>query len=151
MRRKRQKGFTLIELMTGLLAGGIMVLAAGTVLVTSHVAWDNALEKADLQREASYTMLRMTSHIQAATAAEVEGEGTAIRIYTEAGWVRFFGNDSYDLKCHVDGHSEVTINDNTETLGFNVVGNVVTIALELRKGNFHTGLASTVMMRNYGG
>jgi len=154
MKTKGQKGFTLIELMIVGFIGAIVVLATGMVLFTSQTFWNKAWEKANLQREASYAMVRMSRVIKAGRLAELEENGRAIKIYNEADWEGFSCVEgTNDLQYHPPGgaQSETIINDNVENLQFNVEGNMVTTTLKLEKDNLQTALVSTVMMRNYGG
>ena len=151
MKIKAQKGFTLIELISAVLITLIMLLAAGTVLATSHNSWNIAWRKANLQRDASYAMLKMSHHIKAGTLAETEDNGTAIKIYKNTGdWIRFFleqDNLKYELK---EQAPETIISGSVEILDFDVDSNKATINLMLKKGNFATSLVSEIMLRNYG-
>ena len=153
MKTKSQKGFTLIELIIAAAAGAILVLAAGTVLFIGHTSWDKAWKKVNLQREASYAMLRMSGPIKAGSSAELENDGKAIKIYREGGWIRFFlDENSSDLKCEIEGQeNETIITDNVEDLQFNAADKTVGIDLKLKKDNFQNHFTLTVMMRNYGG
>lgn len=155
MKAKGQKGLTLLEAMVAISIGAIVILAAGTVLVTGQTFWNRAWQEVNLQRDASYAMFRISSTAKAATSAKVEDDGKGLRIYTESGWVRFFlapGTKEFNLK-YEDGaaSTETILNNSVGDLQFNVEGNKVTILLELKKGNLQTCLVSMVMMRNYGG
>lgn len=153
MKTKRQKGFTLIEVTIGSVAGIIVILAAGTALVSGHMFWNKAWEKANLQRDASYAMLRISGPIKAGRSAELESDGKAIKIYREADWIRFFLEEgSSDLKCEIEGEEPQTVlNGKVEDVTFTLQGNLLGIDLKLKKDNFQIHLVSTVMMRNYGG
>ena len=157
MKRKVQKGFTLIELIIAMFTSSIVIVAAGSVLFFGQKTWNSTWDRMKLQRDASYAMLRMSRAVKAATSARVEGDGKGIRIYNniEGNWRRFFvapAVDSLMLKGEIveDNISETILDDNVEALQFNVTGTTVTIDLTLRKDNLQTHFASTVMMRNYG-
>ena len=152
MKTNVQKGFTLVEVLMAAAIGAIVLIASGTVLVGGHTFWNRAWEKANLQRDASYAMLRISRSIKAGTSAQVEGEGKAIRISREAGWIRFSSSPgTSDLKCQIEGGPEIVINDNVEYLQFNLEDNKVTIDLRLNDDNSQNHFVTTVMMRNYGG
>jgi len=153
MKRKVQKGFTIIELMIGIITGTIVILAAGMILFYGQKSWNNIWKRANLQRDASYAMQRMSLPIKAGMNAELEGGGSAIKIYRATDWIRFFlEQENNNLKCEIEGGGPQTIiNGKMEALQFNVTGNTVTIDLKLREDNLQTHFASTVMMRNYGG
>ena len=160
MKTIRQRGFTLVELMVATLASIILVLATGMLVSIGHNNWNAAWKRVNLQRDASYAMLRMSRPIRAGTSAKVEANGTGLRIYTEGGWMRFFvapGVSKLMLKGEIgsdtDGtiSSETILSDNVEDLQFNVTGNTVTIDLKLKEDDLETHFVSTIMMRNYGG
>jgi prepilin-type N-terminal cleavage/methylation domain-containing protein len=155
MKRKVQKGFTLIELTIAMLIGAIVILAAGIILFYGQKSWNNTWKRANLQRDASYAMLSISRPIKAGTSAKVEGDGKGLKIYNdkEGSWTRFFvapGLKDLALKSDVGGISGTILDDNVEDLQFNVTGTTVSIDLKLRKDNLQTHFASTVMMRNYG-
>ncbi len=150
--RRSRKGFTLIELVVAIPAALIVLIASGTVLVTSQAFWDSSWRKVNLQRDASYAMLRINRHIKEGTLAEIEDDGKAIKIYKGTDGMRFFlEQDSKDLKCEIEGrYPETIISGNVEDLQFNVDSNKVRINLLLKKDNLETHLTSEVMIRNYG-
>ena len=155
MKTKSQKGLTLIELMIAIVAGTILVLAAGIVLFIGHTSWNKAWKKVNLQREASYAMLSMSRSVKAATSAQVEDDGKAVVIYGDGDSIRFShvvdANDN-DLTYQIGLEQPQTIiNGKVEYLQFNVQGNKVTIDLKLKEDDVQTHFVSTVMMRNYGG
>jgi Tfp pilus assembly protein PilW len=152
MKTKRQKGLALIELMMASVAATIVVVAAGTILFVGHTYWNKAWTKANLQRDASYAMLRMSRLIRAAKSAQPDSDGKALTINTEAGQTRFF-TVAEDEKLTLKAETDVvtSMNDKVQDLQFNVDGNKVTIDLTLKEGDLQTHSVSTVMVRNYGG
>ena len=158
MKRKVQKGFTLIELTIAMLIGAIVILAAGMILFYGQKSWNNTWKRANLQRDASYAMLSISRPIKAGTSAQVEGNGEGLRIYNdkEGLWRRFFvqsASNNLMLKSEIVGDNSISktiLDDKVEALQFNVTGTTVSIDLKLREDNLQTHFASTVMMRNYG-
>jgi len=154
MKMKRQKGFTFVELICAIMATLILVVAGGTVLATSHSSWNSSWEKVTLQREASQAMLKLNHHIKAGTAAELEDEGKAIKIYKDSEWIRFFLEEesgSKSLKYEPEGKTVETIIDgNVNDLLFDVNDNSVRINLLLEKGDLEINIISDVTIRNYG-
>jgi len=153
MKRKGQKGFTLIEVISATIISAIVIVAAGSMLFYGQRSWDNTWKRVTLQRDASYAMQRMTLSVKAGMNAELEGDGNAVKIYRATGWIRFFlEQENNNLKCEIEGEGPQTIiNGKVEDLQFNVTGNTVTMELKLREDNLQTHFVSTVMMRNYGG
>jgi len=157
MKRKEQKGFTLIELTIAMFTGSIVILGAGMILFFGQKNWNSTWDRTNLQRDASYAMLRMSRSIKAGTSAQVEGNGEGLRIYNaDAGsWRRFFvqsASNNLMLKSEIVGGNttETILDDTVEALQFNVTGTMVRVELKLREDNLQTHFASTVMMRNYG-
>ena len=90
MKAKRQKGFTLIELTIATFAGAIVIVAAGMILFFGQKTWISTWDRTNLQRDASYAMLRMTRDIKAGISAQAEDSGKSLRIFNNSGWARFF-------------------------------------------------------------
>jgi len=153
MKTKTQKGFTLVEVMIGIAAGVILLLAAGTALVGGQRFWSNAWAKANLQRDASYAMLRISRSAKEGISAQLDNEGKLLRIYREAGWITFYSpQGTNDLNCQIEGQDPQTIiNGNVENVTFTLQDKLIGIDLRLTKDNSQTRFVSTVMMRNYGG
>ena len=153
MKTKTQKGFTLVEVMIGIAAGAIVLLAAGTALVAGQTFWSNAWTKANLQRDASYAMLRISRLAKEGISAQLDNDGKLLRIYREAGWITFYSpQGTNDLNCQIEGQDPQTIiNGNVENITFTLQGKLLGIDLRLTKDNSQTRFVSTVMMRNYGG
>ena len=157
MKRKVQKGFTLIELTIAMLTGAIVILAAGMILFYGQKSWNNTWKRVNLQRDTSYAMQRISRPIKAGSSAQIEGSGEGLRIYNdkEGSWRRFFvqpASNNLMLKSEIVGGNttETILDDTVEALQFNVTGTTVSIDLKLREDNLQTHFVSTVMMRNYG-
>jgi prepilin-type N-terminal cleavage/methylation domain-containing protein len=154
MNAKKQKGFTMMELVITMCISSIVILAGGAVLATSHKQWNKALNEVNLQRDGSYIMLELSRSIRSGTsAAIVDADGEAIKIYDNEGdWKKIsIGTGGNDIKCEIEGQTAQTIIDrDLEGLQFNIESNKVTIDLKLKKDNQQLHLVSTVVMRNYG-
>jgi prepilin-type N-terminal cleavage/methylation domain-containing protein len=156
---KSQKGLTLIELVIAIVAGAIVVLAAGIVIVIGQTSWNETWKKVNLQRDASYAMLRMSQSIKAATSAAADVNGPVLNIKIKdpnTGTIKTitfsYVADTNNLQCQIGGQPQTIINGEVKDLQFNVVGNnTVTIDLSLKKDDAQAHFKSTVMMRNYGG
>ena len=154
MKAKRQKGFTLLELTIATFTGAIVIVAAGMILFFGQKSWNSTWNRTNLQRDASYAMLRMTREIKAGISGQAEDGGKSLRVFNSGGWVRFFtaaGTSGFALKSETSGGgSEVVLDDNVEAVQFKVSNNTVIIDLKMKEDNLGTHFASTVMMRNYG-
>jgi prepilin-type N-terminal cleavage/methylation domain-containing protein len=157
MKKKRQKGFTLIELIIATLISAIVIVAAGMILFFGQKTWNSTWDRTNLQRDASYAMLRITRDTKAGISAQVEDGGKGLRVFNNSGWTRFFttlgatSGSGFALKSVTsEGSSETIIDDNLNAIKFAVSGSTVMIDLDLKEDNLETHFASTVMMRNYG-
>ena len=83
MKRKVQKGFTLIELIIAMFTSTIVIVAAGLILFYGQKSWNNTWQRVNLQRDASYVMQRMSRSIKAGTSAKVEADGKGLRVYND--------------------------------------------------------------------
>ena len=153
MKTKRQKGFTLIELLIGMATGLIVLLGAGGILVVGNNFWENAWDKVNLQRDASYAMLTISRSVRSGKSAELENGGKGIKIYRETDWIRFYLDSAKnDIKCEIEGESPQTVVATfVEELTFTLDADIVEISIKLQRDNFQNHFASTAMMRNFGG
>jgi len=151
MKTKRQKGYTVVEILMVTAISAIVISAIGTVIVSGHVSYRQASEIVEVQRDASLAMNRMSHSIQAGMAAELESDGHAIKIYRQTDWIRYFV-ESGDLKCEVEGgQPQVVVQGNIEALGFTLQASKVVINLTFTQNNVQNTFVSTIIMRNYGG
>ncbi|MDD5063455.1 MAG: prepilin-type N-terminal cleavage/methylation domain-containing protein [Phycisphaerae bacterium] len=152
MKTKSRKGFTLTELLVGIIASAIIIFATGIIIVRGQTFWNEAWKKVNLQRDASYAMLVMSQSIKSAADVKLEAGGKAIRVTDAAGnTTRFQLNNGQDtLQRQVVPGPPSAIVDDVQNLQFNVddVNDTVTIDLGLQDGDVQTYFVSTVMIRN---
>jgi prepilin-type N-terminal cleavage/methylation domain-containing protein len=155
MKTKSRKGITLIELLIAMMAGAIVILAAGVIIVSGQKSWNETWKKVNLQRDASYAMLVMSQSIKKAASVVVDANDRAMTITDAAGdTTRFSWNSGQDtLRCWVGTGSPSTIIDDVQYLQFGMddVNDTVTIDLRLQDGSVQTYFVSTVMIRNRNG
>ena len=152
MKVRRNKGFTLVEILIAVLASAIVILAAATCLVIGHRILGRAWRMTNLQRDASFAMFVLEQHAKEGTKATVQNGGTAATIYDiNNSWMSFsFLSVTNELQRQAEGQPPQTIIGNVENLLFTVQENRLEIYMELKKDDLMTHLASTVTMRNYG-
>jgi prepilin-type N-terminal cleavage/methylation domain-containing protein len=148
---RRDAGLTLIELVVALSLACIVFFAAATILVFGQKSLNRGWEQANLQRDASYAMLKMKQSIRSATQATLDEDGNGVKIFHTAGWIRFWWLPGpKDLLYQLEGEDQQLLLDGVaEQAHFTVGGNKVTIDLTLENNNYQTHLLSTTMMRNY--
>ncbi len=146
--KRSQRGFTLIELIIAIAAGAIVILATGIVVSLGQTSWNTAWRKVNLQRDASYAMLKMNKIIKSAATADVNGPVLSI----DGGDIEFtYDSVDGDLESTVGGVTETILDGTVDNLVFGVSGSTVTIDLNLKEDSVEVRFVSTVMMRNSGG
>jgi Tfp pilus assembly protein PilW len=155
-------GLTLIETMIALIAACIVLLATAIIMVFGQKSWSRTLQQANLQRDASYAMLKMEESIRGASTKDPpDAGGTGEKVYNNAGWIHFwFVPAQMNLEYQLNGQSEKTLlagivknatfSDPNKYVDPNIDPNkAVVIDLWLQKGDCNIQLRSTTMMRNY--
>jgi len=150
-------GLTLIEMMVAIGAACIVLLAMAIILVFGQRSWNRTLQQANLQRDASYAMLKMGRELRAGAKAQLEDSGRVVRI-TDSNdvWTLFrFVPGQNQLRYQLEGEDEQTLLDDVvEGVTFVVdpnTGMTVTVDLELQDGTCETRMKSTTLMRNHAG
>jgi hypothetical protein len=154
-RKTTRSGLTIIELMVAAAAVTIVLFAAAIMVVFGQKSWNNELLRANLQRDASYAMLKMKRSINSATGVQIDKDELGIKLSQTTGWVRYrFNPEDKDLCRQVEGESLETVLDGiVEDVTFAIDPNtnkMVQVDIELHKNNCNTRLSSKTMMRNSG-
>jgi hypothetical protein len=152
---RRAAGLTLIEMVVAFSAALIVFFATGIMMVFGQRSLNHGWEQANLQRNASYAMLRIKQSIRAGTLAQLDEDGRGVKVYRPAGWIRFwFVPAQRDLRYQLEGEEERTLLDNmVESMTFEIDSDshkTVTVGLELQKDNCEARILSTTLLRNYG-
>ncbi len=147
-------GLTLVEMMVALVGALIVLLATAIILVFGQRSLNHGWQQANLQRDAAYVMLKVKQSIRTGTKAELDGDGRGVKIYHNAGWIRFwFVPGHKDLRYQIEGAEEQTLLNNVvQNATFEVcptTHKTATVAFELQDGDCKTQLSSTTLMRNY--
>ena len=148
-------GLTLFEFLVTICAASIVILASAVILVFGQNSLDNEWQKVNLQRDASYAMLRIKQAIRCASSAQVEDGGNAITIYNNSGWIKYsFDPYMKNLLYQFEGEDEnILLEGVVESVTFEidpVSKNAVTFGFELKNDDFQTSTSTKAMMRNYG-
>jgi type II secretory pathway component PulJ len=151
---KNRTGLTLLEMMIALGIGCIVLLTIAIVLIGGQRSMDRTLQQANLQRDASQTMLKMKHFIRTATSAEVNPDGNEVTIYYAGGWARFrFVRTQKDLRFQLEGEEEQTLLDGiVDIAAFEIDpanNKAVNVELQLQNDAGEIRLLSTTMMRNH--
>lgn len=157
MKRKKTKnraGFTLVELIIALAAACIVLSATAIILIFGQRSLSHEWQQVNLQRDASFAMQKMKQSIRSATKAQLENDGNGLRIYNDAGWIKFWCvSGQKNLLYQLKDEDPQTLLDGTVKSATFVIGgaaNTVTIDLDVKSGDCETQITSTTMMRNFG-
>jgi hypothetical protein len=152
---KTRIGLTLVEIIVALAAASIVILATAIILIFGQRSLDHEWRQANLQRDASYAMLKMKRSIRSATKAELEEYGSVVKIYRNSGWIKYkFVPGQKDLLYQLEGkEGQILLDGVVESATFGIdsaAHNTVTVGLKLKNSESETQISSTIMMRNYG-
>ncbi len=137
---KSKRGFSLVELLIGLLAAIILVLTAGAMVFHVYDAWADCHDAVNLHRDGRNAMDLLMRAVRGASAARVT---TAVDddlvILNEAGTssVRFWHVDetlNYDPNTSAGGDEITLIADAVTALVVSNRGSDIAIQLELARG-----------------
>ena len=87
MKSNSQTGFTVVELMIGILSASILALAVGIILANAYRGWVRGLAVADMERDASVAIHTLDLAVRGAT--NVVG-GVTLTVYDTNGISRVF-------------------------------------------------------------
>jgi prepilin-type N-terminal cleavage/methylation domain-containing protein len=152
---KKRTGFTLVEMLTTIALGCIVILATALIMVFGQQSYNRNWQQATLQRDIANSMLRIKQALRVATAAQLDADGKGIKIFRPSGWIIFrYESSQYDLRYQLQDQEEETLLDgNVSNMTFAIDASnhkTVTVSLELSKGPCKTKMTSTTLMRNYG-
>jgi prepilin-type N-terminal cleavage/methylation domain-containing protein len=89
MKTRIQSGFTIVELLIGMIAAAVLALTAGTMLVTSYRGWIRSLALADMERDAAVAIHTLDLAVRGADDVVLTGANT-LRVRLANGTVRSF-------------------------------------------------------------
>jgi type II secretory pathway pseudopilin PulG len=91
MKRKgRQSGFTLIEVLTGMLAAIVLALAAGVMFVYVYRCWAANRDSVETQRDAGFALALLSSRVHPACPTNLSVGSGWISISTTNGNTKFY-------------------------------------------------------------
>jgi Tfp pilus assembly protein PilW len=76
MKDAGKKGFTIVELMMGMVASTIIAIAVGSMLYYGWLGWRQSMDAASMQRNAMLAMKTVENRIRNAKAADISGTGS---------------------------------------------------------------------------
>ena len=141
MNKRRQSGFTLLEVMVGILCAGILALTMGSLLYFNYKGWKGLQAVADMQRDGSLAMNTMTRVIRGSASANILAANNSPGLTNNVeGWrfskvggrlVYVKGGAGMDLTTNVTGFSCASISTN------------VMVGLSLTESSMNTSMNMT--------
>lgn len=143
MKTNRQKGFSLVELMIGIVAAGILALTAGTLLASVYKGWARSMALADLERDAAVAIHTLDLAVRGATNAA--WDGATLTVYWPTNAPKIFSTSGGSLS-----YSGMTLVDQKlESFSAPVTGRVVWVTMALTNENVRMGITNMcIRMRN---
>ena len=147
-RKKDCRGFTIVELMLGMVIAAILVLTMAAILWASFSAWRKNSDAVEIQRDATFAMDMISRAIRPASASEIDSPTRQNTQNNPAGILTinkksFYRSVSYpyelmyDPDTSVAGNEEVLIRDRLDSLEFinNYPLKSITVTLNLTQGS----------------
>jgi Tfp pilus assembly protein PilW len=142
--KQTKRGFSVAELMVGMLAFAILALSMGAMLVYAWLGWRDSTESLNLQRDAMVAMLTIEKEIRNSHISEISGDSDSIDF--AAGVVRST-NMVFDASSIAVSPGVVLQSWSTPVIGSNYVA--VAFVLDTSRGSGNTTYSMTTYPRNY--
>ena len=109
MKRRNSAGFTLVELIAGMLGMAIIALAVGLMLVYGWMGWRRTAESIQMQRNSMVALRILERRIRNASMADIAGFGTGTTQLTFSDEPDFFSTTfSEGSYVQIDAFSATT-------------------------------------------
>lgn len=80
---KKEKGFTIVELMVGIIITSVLVLTIGSMLFYTYVSWFKNCDAVELQRDATIAMDMIARSIRPRTILQISASGPILTAGSE--------------------------------------------------------------------
>ena len=149
MKKKKDSGFTLIEVLLVAVIVGLVALVSSQIPLFTFSSWTQGIERLGLQRDAHYAMLMVQRQLRPAPISSIYIPDPQTLIVDQVTGKRFFF-DGNKLFYYNDAGSEKLVIEGEDDTQFDVsrIGNRVKINLTLSRGNVDINLTTVVEPRN---
>ncbi|MBN3037932.1 MAG: type II secretion system protein [Candidatus Omnitrophica bacterium] len=114
---RKKRGFTIVELMVGIVVSSILALTAGTMLVFISLSWRRGTDSTELQRDATFAMDMFSRAIRPGHTSYIQASGSTLI----AGAKSFYLSGTslwYDPDMGTTGDEVEIIKDKVSSLTF---------------------------------
>ena len=144
--KNRDSGFTLVELMIGVLLLSLLALVVTQIPLFNLRSWRKGNERLEMQRDAHYAMLRIQRKLRPARLSHIDVSDPSTLVIGDE---TFFLQETNLFYQNPEGTQEVVIEGDVGTQ-FTVTptGGAINVALTLARESVQTTLAIAVKPRN---
>lgn len=150
-RRLARRGFTLVEVLAGVLAAAILVLVAGTMLYFSYMGWQRNSNQVDLQQDASAAMGVIARYARSAQPGGLSAGSGVLTMASSNGTVRISksGNQLiFDPNTAISGNELALIPSRVTSFTPIATTNRVSVTLVMQDGDITATFTNTASIRN---
>jgi len=144
-------GFTIVELLAGMVAASVLAIAVGSVLFYAYRGWTVSSESVDMQRDGTIAMLTLSKRIRAAVPSGVSVSGSDLSI-ARGGTTAVFrvtGADLlFDPNAAVSGDEVVLVDGRLSAFLPTPFSEGVRIQMQLTTGDENMAFDSVIGFRN---
>lgn len=145
MKIEGQNGFSIVELMIGIVAAAILALTAGTMLANVYKGWARGLALADMERDAAVAIHTLDLAVRGASNAVWNGAARTLTNYMPSSVTRVFVASGGSLSCN----GQTLVDQRLEFFSAPVTGRDVWVSIVLTNQNIRMGVTNMcIRMRN---
>lgn len=148
MVNKKHSGFTLIELMIGIIISSILALTTGIMIYYSYETWDKSKVAVELQRDATLAMDILSKNIRPSNSSDIQTSGSTLTIGNKSFYLVSPGSLLYDPNSGVAGDEKVIVNNKVTALVFSKNDPLVEIYMVLEDDTETITLDNSIEYRN---
>ena len=139
-------GFSIVELMMGILASSIMALAVGSILYYAWLGWAQNSAAAEMQRDASISMRFIAREIHRSAIDDISAGATLTCTHTNGTYT--FVQNGGTLEMQFDGQSVPLVRDILTKFNTTISNRAVIVELDLSTGSDISENKMTIFTRN---
>jgi prepilin-type N-terminal cleavage/methylation domain-containing protein len=127
MKMTGKDGFTIVELLIGIIAASILALMAGTMLMNAYKGWVRSLALADMERDAAVAIHTLDLAVRGATNAV--GGATLTVSLPSNGITRVFSTTGVSPRKSLAYNGMTLVNGRLGSFSATVTGSVVGVTM----------------------
>lgn len=131
MKTSRQSGFTLVELMVGLIAASILAVTAGLMLAQAYQGWIRAMAVADMERDAAVALHTLDVAVRGASNAVPNASGSTLTVDIPPYPSRVFSSSGTSPRGSLSYNGMTLVNGRLVTFTNSVANGGITITMTL--------------------